>query len=38
MKIYPVVNVSKVAMYQEQVKGQKKILSSLIEIDEENIE
>ena len=33
MKIHPVVNVSRIAMYQEQIEGQKKILSPLVEID-----
>jgi len=32
MKIYLVVNVSRIAMYQEQIEGQKKILSLLVEI------
>ena len=35
MKIHLVVNVSKIAMYQEQVEEQKKILPSLIKIDRE---
>jgi len=33
IKIHPVVNVSRIVIYQEQVKGQKKILSPLVEID-----
>ena len=37
MKIYPVVNVSRIALYQEQVKGQKKILPSSVEIEREII-
>jgi len=32
MKIYLVVNVSRIAMYQEQIEEQKKILSLLVEI------
>ena len=35
MKIHLVVNVSKIAIYQEQVEEQKKILPSLIKIDRE---
>ena len=35
MKIHPVINVSRIAIYQEQIKKQKKILSSLAEIDRE---
>jgi len=35
MKIHPVVNVSRITMYQKQVEGQKKILPSLVEIDGE---
>ena len=33
IKIHSVVNMSRIIMYQEQVKRQKKILLSLIEID-----
>jgi len=33
MKIHPVVNVSRIALYQEQVERQKKIPPSLIEIE-----
>ena len=32
MKIYPVVNVSRIALYQEQVEGQKKIPPSSVKI------
>ena len=32
MKIYPVINISRLAMYQKQVEKQKKILSSLVKI------
>ena len=32
MKIHPVVNVSRIALCQEQVKGQKKIPSPPVEI------
>jgi len=35
MNIYLVVNISRIIMYQEQVKGQKKILLSLVEINRE---
>jgi len=35
MKIHLVVNVSRIVMYQKQIKRQKKILSPLIEIDRE---
>ena len=35
MKIYPVVNVSRITMYQKQVEKQNKIPPSLIEIKEE---
>ena len=35
MKIYLVVNVSRILIYQEQIKRQKKILPPLIKIDEE---
>ena len=35
MKIHPVVNVSKIAIYQEQIEKQKKISPSLVEIDRE---
>ena len=35
IKIYPVVNMSKIALYQEQIEGQKKISSLLVEIDSE---
>jgi len=33
IKIHLVVNVSRIVIYQEQVKEQKKILSPLVEID-----
>jgi len=36
MKIYLVVNISKIIIYQKQVEGQKKILSPPVEIDREN--
>ena len=36
MKIYLVVNVSRILIYQEQIKRQKKILPPLIKIDKEN--
>ena len=32
MKIYPVINISRIAMYQKQVEKQKKIPPSLVEI------
>ena len=35
MKTYLVVNMSRMALYQEQVEGQKKIPSPLVEIDRE---
>ena len=35
MKIHLVVNVSRIALYQEQIKRQKKIPSPLVEIEEE---
>ena len=35
MKIHPVVNVSRIVLYQKQIKRQKKILSPLVEIDKE---
>jgi len=35
MKIHLVVNVSRIALYQEQIEGQKKILPLLVEIDKE---
>jgi len=35
MKIHPVVNMSRIALYQEQVEEQKKISSSSVEIDRE---
>ena len=35
MKIHLVVNVSRIAMYQKQIKEQKKILSLLVEINKE---
>jgi len=35
MKIYPAVNASKIALYQEQVERQKKILLFPVEIDRE---
>jgi len=39
MKIHLMINVSRIAMYQEQVEGQKKISPpSLVEINRENIE
>jgi len=34
IKIHPVINVSRIVLYQEQVKRQKKILPFVIEIDE----
>ena len=36
MKIYLVVNISKIVIYQKQIEGQKKILSPPVEIDREN--
>ena len=36
MKIYLVVNISKIVIYQKQVEGQKKISSPPVEIDREN--
>ena len=33
MKIHPVVNISRIVIYQEQVERQKKVLSLLVEID-----
>ena len=33
IKIYPVVNISRITMYKEQVEEQKKILSCLVEIE-----
>jgi len=39
MKIHLMINVSRIAMYQEQVEGQKKISPPpLVEINRENIE
>ena len=35
MKIYPVVNVSRIVIYQKQVEGQKKIPSPSVEINRE---
>ena len=35
LRIHPVVNVRRIAKYQEQVERQKKILPSPIEIEEE---
>ena len=35
MKIHPVVNVSRITMYQEQIEGQKKISFFSVEIDRE---
>jgi len=35
IKIYPVVNVSRVRLYKSQVKGQKKIPPKLVIIEEE---
>ena len=35
MKIYPVVNVSRIVIYQKQVEGQKKIPSPSVEINGE---
>ena len=35
MKIHPVVNMSRIVLYQEQVEGQKKILPPLVEINRE---
>ena len=35
MEIYLTVNVSRIALYQEQIEGQKKILPPLVEIDKE---
>ena len=35
MKIHLVVNMSRIALYQEQIEGQKKISLSLIEINKE---
>ena len=35
MKIYLVVNVSRIKMYQKQIEEQKKIPSSLVKINEE---
>ena len=35
MKIYLLVNVSRIVTYQEQIKKQKKILSPLVEINRE---
>ena len=37
MKIYLVVNISRITMYQEQIEGQKKISSPLVKINRENI-
>ena len=33
MRIYPVVNVSRIVWYKEQVKGQKKEEGKLIEVE-----
>jgi len=35
IKIHPVVNVSRIALYQEQIERQKKIPPSPVKIDEE---
>jgi len=35
MKIDPVVNMSRITLYQEQIEGQKKISPPLVEIDRE---
>jgi len=35
IRIHPVVNVSRIVLYQEQVEDQKKIPSPLVEIDGE---
>jgi len=35
MKIHLVVNMSRIAIYQEQIEKQKKISPSLVEIDRE---
>jgi len=35
IRIHPVVNVSRIVLYQEQVEDQKKIPSPLVEIDRE---
>ena len=35
MKIHPVVNMSRIVKYKEQVEGQKKIPPPLVEIDRE---
>jgi len=37
LRIHLVVNVSRVMLYKEQVKGQKKILSSPVEIEKEKV-
>jgi len=38
IKIHLVVNMSRIALYQKQVEGQKKISSLLVEIDREKIQ
>jgi len=35
IKIHPMVNVSRIILYQKQVEGQKKTLSPLVEIEKE---
>jgi len=35
MKTHPVVNMSRIVLYQEQIKRQKKISLSLVEVDGE---
>ena len=37
LRIHRVVNVSRVMLYKEQVKGQKKILSPPVEIEKEKV-
>ena len=37
LRIHLVVNVSRVMLYKEQVKGQKKILSPSVEIEKEKV-
>jgi len=37
LRIHLVVNVSRVMLYKEQVKGQKKILSPPVEIEKEKV-
>jgi len=38
IKIHLMVNMSRIALYQKQVEGQKKISSLLVEIDREKIQ